>query len=222
MLGESDFTRFNQRNAWRANIRAIEVVNFQSFNSHKAASLRCTSYSFALNLGVYYLDVHEVPWRDELPTAWQIRPERPEEPRSHARLHPTKAIVQSEYPRPNIWSIKDDGSNVSEAVGDAARVIGSVGLPWLAKFREPATALQEFLLPHSLDRKKFVAAFGTLAAARTGSAIAIAERDFATAIRLWQAVLDKPNYAKMTDVVAEAAKRIDQIESLAEKAASQP
>lgn len=155
MLREGGFSRFDARNAWRSNARAVEVVNFQSFNSRMADSLGCTSFSFALNLGVYYLDVHGVPWIADWPAEWIIRPQRPEEARCQARYHLNKSISQAEFPRNSIWYVKRDGSNVVDAVTDAAKVIRDVGLPWLFKFRDPIYALKEFLLPRTLDGEEF-------------------------------------------------------------------
>src|SRR5690349_18381535 len=198
-LREAGFTAYNARNAWRRKDQTVEVVNFQSFSSHKADSLRCTPFSFAVNLGVYYYAVHDAPWHDELPTMWQIRPEKPAEYRCHARLHPGKMFEQRQYPRRDIWFINPDGANVIEAVQDATTVITGEGLKWLERFSDLDNALQECLTSRSVDRKEYISAFGTLGGAEIGSAIALALKKPKVAIALWQAVLEKPYYQRLPD-----------------------
>lgn len=55
------FTKFSERNAWRYRDEFIEVINFQSFNSYLADGVGCTTYSFAINLGVYF------KWKERIP-----------------------------------------------------------------------------------------------------------------------------------------------------------
>lgn len=55
LLRQADFTRFEARNAFAYRGPFIDVVNFQSFNSYLAGSLGCTTFSFAVNLGVYII-----------------------------------------------------------------------------------------------------------------------------------------------------------------------
>jgi hypothetical protein len=55
ILREQGFSRFESRSALAYIGPFINVVNFQSFNSHLAARLGCTTYSFALNLGTYVI-----------------------------------------------------------------------------------------------------------------------------------------------------------------------
>jgi hypothetical protein len=56
-LKKQGFTEFSARTAWRHSKAKIDVVNFQSFNSYLAGVIGCTTYSFALNLGCYYLAI---------------------------------------------------------------------------------------------------------------------------------------------------------------------
>lgn len=55
LLREAGFTRFEARNAYANRGPFINVVNFQSFNSYLAGGLGCTTFSFAVNLGVYII-----------------------------------------------------------------------------------------------------------------------------------------------------------------------
>lgn len=55
ILKEQGFSVFEKRTAFRYCGPFINVVNFQSFNSHLADGLGCTTFSFALNIGSYVL-----------------------------------------------------------------------------------------------------------------------------------------------------------------------
>ena len=59
----SGFTHFDSRNAQAYRGPFINVVNFQSFSSRDSEALKCTSYSFCVNLGVYVLGS---PWEHQL------------------------------------------------------------------------------------------------------------------------------------------------------------
>src|SRR5438046_2312513 len=54
LLKAEGFDEFTARSAWRFAGLAINVVNFQSFNSYLASSVGCTTFSFALNLGCHF------------------------------------------------------------------------------------------------------------------------------------------------------------------------
>ena len=55
LLRGSGFSHFEARNAFAYRGHFINVVNFQSFNSYLAEGLGCTTFSFAVNLGVYVI-----------------------------------------------------------------------------------------------------------------------------------------------------------------------
>ena len=88
-LKEQGFSQFNARNAWRTKDETIEVINFQSFNSYIAEGVGCTTYSFGINLGVYYKCYENTPWF----TKEKI--ERVHEYDGHARFHLKKHINQA-------------------------------------------------------------------------------------------------------------------------------
>jgi hypothetical protein len=54
LLKDLGFTKFTGRNAWRFTECATSVVNFQSFSAYVAEGVGCTTFSFGLNLGVYF------------------------------------------------------------------------------------------------------------------------------------------------------------------------
>src|SRR5262245_53107141 len=115
-LQEAGFSPIVARNAWKIDDESISVVNFQSFNAHYAAVNQCTSFSFIINLGVYYRCMGPPP----LPISVNGQALPPEYV-CQARLHPQKTISQRAFPSPNIWFAEEDGANVSEIVRDALK-----------------------------------------------------------------------------------------------------
>jgi hypothetical protein len=108
-------------------------VNFQSFNSYLAGGVGSTTYSFALNLGIYLLTVPPDAGREPKQRNDQICPD---EWQCHLRLHPQRGLDQPELPRRDIWYIDPHGAYLASAVHDARRVIANTGLPWFDKWTD--------------------------------------------------------------------------------------
>ena len=109
--------------------------NIQSFNRYLADQLRCTPFSFCVNLGVYYPVVAEGALFGPLAKD----PSRPAEHHCQARFHMAKGLAQPdpepERPpipppdprlepgvwrdRPDVWYVRTDGANLGEVVEDA-------------------------------------------------------------------------------------------------------
>ncbi len=203
-MQDRGFTKFTARNAWRFSDDGICVVNFQSFSSSLAGSLGCTTYSFALNLGVFYPCI--TPRHDPNVPASRLvsAADPPAEPECHARRHPHKTLTQPEFIRENIWYVRPDGSKIDETVNDARRVVLETGLPWLDRFSDLRYTLAQYLTPHTLGQIPAVATLGSVACARAGAAIALHLNDPAAAALLWQSVLDNAFYAKLPVFLEEA------------------
>lgn len=189
-LRGAGFDKFNARNGWRHAPDSIAVVKFQSFSSYHATRHKCTSFSFCVNLGVYYPCVHDTPWASRWPVLYRVKPTEPPEHGCHARLHLEKRISQPEYPRLGIWYIRADGSNLTDIVDDALKVIIDIGLPWLERFTSLPYALAKYQQPREVGRKEHVCALGTFKAAVEGSALAFSLKDYAAAKRLWNAFME--------------------------------
>jgi len=54
LLRNHGFSEFTGKSAWRRLPEQIHVVNFQSFSRYLAERVGCTTFSFALNLGIYF------------------------------------------------------------------------------------------------------------------------------------------------------------------------
>jgi hypothetical protein len=121
-LREVGFASFSGRSAWRQTSARTWLVNFQSFSSYFSLVDGCTTFSFALNLGIY------VPAIESTPLA------KPPDYKCHLRRKLSKEIVQTNYPRPDIWHVDPDGGNVLDVLADARSVLLGLGLPWFRRF----------------------------------------------------------------------------------------
>jgi uncharacterized protein DUF4304 len=154
------FTRRTPRTAWRDRSHAIQVVNFQSFNRYLADAMGATTFSFAVNLGVFY------PAIADRSAIASFIPDRLRPPEWHcqARKHLGKGLAQpnaivnrrrfdprapeptlgSWVDRPDVWYVRGDGSNVNLVVADAHDRILDVGIPWLDRLSDLAEARRHF------------------------------------------------------------------------------
>jgi hypothetical protein len=140
------FDRRTDRTTWRDGPGVIQVVNFQSFNSYLAERLASTTFSFGVNLGVFYLSIAEV----SSVTAFIKDRSRPPEYHCHARYKLSKGITQA-IPgfkrwadRSDIWFVLPDGSNLDLVVTDARDRIMAAGIPWLERLTDLEEARRSF------------------------------------------------------------------------------
>jgi hypothetical protein len=130
LLRREGFTDFSSKTAWRFIPEQIHVVNFQSFNSYLAQGLGCTTFSFALNLGIFF---RAIPF--DYPIRKGPDPSvKPQEYHCHFRHRLLKGIEQWVLPRRDTWYVEPDGSNLLEALSDARTKIEEEGLPWFGRF----------------------------------------------------------------------------------------
>ena len=154
------FSRRTPRTAWRDRSHAIQIVNFQSFNSYLADAIGATTFSFGVNLGVF------CPAIANQSAIASFIPDRSWPPEWHcqARKHLGKGLVQpntmvkrrrfdprSPQPslgrwvdRPDIWYVLPDGSNVDIVAQDAHDRILEMGIPWLDRLSDLAEARRHF------------------------------------------------------------------------------
>ena len=130
------FTRHRARTAWCFG-SSIYVVNFQSFNSYLAGGIDCTTYSFAVNLGLHF---EFMPWGGGTEYLGPEKP--PHEAQCIFRRSLRRSVVQPGNLRPDIWAVDPDGFNVDLCVADAMAVIEHEGLPWFAALSDTADALR--------------------------------------------------------------------------------
>ena len=159
-LVDIGFNRRTGRTAWRDRPLGVQTVNILSFNRYLADQLRCTPFSFCVNLGVYYPVVAEGALFGPLAKDAS----RPAEHHCQARFHMAKGLAQPapepERPpipppdprlepgvwrdRPDVWYVRTDGANLDEVVEDARDRVLAVGVPWLERLADVAVARQHF------------------------------------------------------------------------------
>jgi len=137
LLKAAGFDRFTSRTAWRFCGPAIGVVNFQSFNSYIASGVGCTTFSFAINLGCHYTFLPEFGT-----SKLYDRNNRPQEYHCAFRRALRKSLAQPNFPRPDIWLVEADGSNLSACIEDAAGILEHDAKPWLDRLKDAREALR--------------------------------------------------------------------------------
>ena len=138
ILAEAGFSLCTARNYWRHTVRRIEVINFQSFNRYHADQLRCTTYSFQVNLGCYLTYVPS----DLGPVATKNGMQVPPDYWCHLRRDLTKGLAQPEFPSAYIWYVNSSGSNLGEVIQDAKAVIIRDAFPWFDRLRDDREVLR--------------------------------------------------------------------------------
>ena len=133
-LRGQQFEKFTARTAWKTWELGVDVVNLQSFNSYLADAIGATTYSFSVNLAVYYPMCHEPGAAEPYPA----------EHSGDARLRLRKRLAQPELDRPDTWYVRPDGSNVAEVVDDALDQLRTRGSTWFRQFHDLTAALAAF------------------------------------------------------------------------------
>lgn len=151
------FTRRAGRTGWRDADGAVHCLKVQSYNAYLAERMGATTYSFGINVGVFFPAIASRSAmgafvRDAL---------RPKESQCHLRRFLTKGIEQpsltdhgspsdggrSKWAMPwadrlDVWLVNPDGSNVDDVARDAAEQVLADGLSWLDHASEPREAIR--------------------------------------------------------------------------------
>jgi hypothetical protein len=167
-LRDEGFAAFTGRTAWRYVADDVDVVNFQSFSASLADTIGCTTFSFALNLGVWLAEddnaqnlklrrdadgrlrpeEYQCPHRLDLPKSLEqpwfkpfSRDTRrwPLSLRRH-RQGLEKVFRHDQHDRTDIWFVQANGSNLGDCLEDALRAIRADGLAWFATTRHDRRA----------------------------------------------------------------------------------
>lgn len=139
MLKEAGFARSTARTFWRHKEDRIEVVNFQSFNSYLADGVGCTTFSFAVNLGIFFLCIPAQFVKEKNGILL------PEEFACHFRRRLFKTIKQPQLPRRDTWYVSVDGSDLEAVIQDARNAIEEVGLAWFDRYADMHEVLRTLL-----------------------------------------------------------------------------
>lgn len=143
LLKSNGFEVFTQRTAWRYGTNKIDVINFQSFNSYLAGSLGCTTFSFGVNLGIYFKDIpnqfpgHSFKERAGYPC--------PQECECHFRKPLLKKLQQIDFSRKDIWYIDPEGTYLELSLNDVKQELESSGLTWFQRYEDMNMVLRTLL-----------------------------------------------------------------------------
>jgi Domain of unknown function (DUF4304) len=145
LLKQEGFLNFSSRSHWRHKSNRIEVINFQSFSSYLAHTARCTTFSFAINLGIFFPAVP--PEHEVLLTSIKKKNDKllPQEHSCHFRKQVHKIFKQPELENPGIWYIDAEGIYLDSAIKDARDAIIQDALPWFARLSSDEEVLRILL-----------------------------------------------------------------------------
>ena len=210
-LKEQGFQRITARNAWRTSEDAIEVLNFQSFNSYNASVMGVTTYSFSVNLGVYYKFTNVRPWAnyEEL--------KEPKCPECHAVRSVLKGQKQNETNSQCVWFVAEDGSNLEEVIADAKQEIIELAPDWYEELTNLERALDIFQSrPESYSKSaglfERLGGLGySLSRAEIVSFLAIKTGNIPQAINFWKNLKRSEFYQRHQSVIYDAENKIEQL-----------
>jgi hypothetical protein len=141
ILHEAGFSEFTGRKAWRQSEHTIDHVTFRSFNSHIAAGVGCTTFSFSIEVGVCFrcLD-HELTRPQDYDLTFRaVLGKNLRQP----VFHPYGRDEASD--RPDVWYVAPDGQDLDRVVDDGVTVLKGQGLPFIIRYADPAQAFGSLL-----------------------------------------------------------------------------
>lgn len=147
VLKSAGFDQFTDRQAWRRSEYTIDHVTFRSFSAYIADGVGCTTYSFAAEVGVFYLcfDPGKERPKDYELTFKAVLGKTLRQPLFHPYGSPELTD------RPDVWFVTPDGENLRDCVHDAVGRIESQGLPFIETFMDPRRAFDALLNERSTE-----------------------------------------------------------------------
>jgi len=137
-LKDVGFSRFTSRVAWRYHKDSIDVLDFQSFNSHNAGILGVTTFSFGINLGKYPLYVPP-RWAPKVKDGAQLPAES--ECLFRGALLPEVSAALSNK---TVWSVDKDGKNLLWCMRDVQSQLQKA-FDWFTRLEDRAEVLRILL-----------------------------------------------------------------------------
>jgi hypothetical protein len=139
-LFNNGFIKNSARSFWKHNKENICVINFHSFNSYNAGVMNVTTFSFAINLGVFWNDLpnyENIKVKDNflLPLDYDCQ----------FRHALTKNDDQSETDLKTVWYLDEKGKNLNDVLNDALTSIEKAVPFWFNKLTDKHECLQLLL-----------------------------------------------------------------------------
>jgi hypothetical protein len=140
LLKEAGFTSFTDRKAWRETEYTIDHVTLRSYSAYNAGVLGCTSYSFTVEVGVFYrtFDTELVRPQDFHCTFRAILGKTTRQPFFVTEWGPAQD-------RPEVLYVLPDGTNLSEVIDESRSLLRAQGLPFMDHYNDPARAFASLL-----------------------------------------------------------------------------
>ncbi len=132
-LRRQGFSSFDNRNVWRYRGPFVDVVKFQSFSAYLADGLGCTSFSFALNLGVF-LRHSTLIWPTRSDSEGLPRPSESECP---FRAHLKKRSTVDGFGRADIFFVDEEGRTTAAVFRETIAPPGRTGSSLVPSLYQP-------------------------------------------------------------------------------------
>jgi hypothetical protein len=142
------------RTAWRHVGDRIHVVNFQSFNSHNAEVIGCTTYSFAVNVGCFLLTIPDLWGRLVSKHGLPL----PKEYECPFRGQLFRSLDQPELARRDIWYIDPAGAYLQKSLHDVRMSLLTAGQKWFQRLNDDIEVLR--ILEHEPEEMSVLWGFG--------------------------------------------------------------
>ena len=204
ILADAGFLKSSSRGARRYKDSTIDVIEFQTFDSHIRDGVGCTPLSFSVRLGVHYRAIEKAPWlnKDEVKKS----NDNPREFDCEIRGALLKDVDQSGLFRPwgekstkdrmDVWYVCEDGSNLEDMLFRASSMVKKFGLQWFDYFNNTSNLLNDSE-GIQFDRiENTLQGEGSFAAAELYSSIALDLGLQDIAIEQWKKVIQNPYYNK--------------------------
>jgi hypothetical protein len=168
-LREVGFGERTDRVAWRRGPAGIDLVTVQTVGT-AAEAVGCTTFSFTALVACapsflppprgpvrsdgrvrpHYWDCQlRAGLRKTLAQPWFVPFARgvgtAATPSMRAHQEGLAAVLRRDrHDRPDVWFVRDDGSNLADNVRDLTAVVSAIGLPLLERFHDPCTVRDMF------------------------------------------------------------------------------
>ena len=201
VLRELGFSEFASRTAWHETGEVVVVVNFQTVQSQFHTPLllgnfggkpaQATMSSFVINVGVSFRKLaHQLGFIEAQLFPWT----RVAAYEGDLRLSLTKGIPQNPAYPPEIWGVKEDGSNIAVLIEDAREQIRKQAFPWIEHSRNLEVGFEHFrLLTHSERDYLFADRYVVTYDHDLFTAIAVRLGQAELALEMWERIRNLPH-----------------------------
>jgi hypothetical protein len=128
LLRAQGFSKFESRTAFRYEGPFINVVSFRSFSAHLADGLKCTTFSFVLELGVYVIGSDQEEFRKKDPHGRLL----PRQGDCSFRAGLNKRTAVDGFARGDIFYIDPEGHSVGPCFREVQYLVTEIARRWFS------------------------------------------------------------------------------------------